>query len=297
MPRFNEKRGKNVKFILGGGETKQKRSEVYLGAEATAKTITDRKSIERTKNGRQRLQALQNDGVHTKNLSGDTILRLVKTFIHSTAMHTILLAPLTAQILQEWNKLEKQILMKVLGTFSERPRHRLRKIAKLPTLPQRMGKRLRALEARLSHRARSLNNDNQAQKDQGRHKIACPTLGSVRNTTEQEIEKGWIKEEKKKTRQIPMGTNVIPALELNDKEIRKAVKKYYLGTLRWRERDASGQIIPTESTEMEVLRKTMYEAKWTEDEKQDAITALKTILREDYRMKNAEKQTSRHCLQ
>lgn len=37
------------------------------------------------------------------------------------------------------------------------------------------------------------------------------------------------------SREVPMIKYVLPALRVNDEELRKAVKKYYLGTLRKRD--------------------------------------------------------------
>lgn len=83
-------------------------------------------------------------------------------------------------LLEKWPKLEREILYTAMDTFSERQRHRLQKIAKLPNLTQKIGKRLSSLDIGVIARATTLHENTEAKEDVNRFKTVMEILNSHR---------------------------------------------------------------------------------------------------------------------
>lgn len=177
--------------------------------------------------------------------------------------------------------MEKTIMTRMMGCFSEKTRGRLRTISGLLTLPQQRMIQMESLQNRVATRAKDAKNWDAAQKDPGRLNDAKKALGYTALSSRMDIHKEWSMAEKKRVRRLPATGKgkLVPALSLKCPNCRRAAIQWYCGTF---------PVLPTVSNQSDrdaiqckltSLNALMGKKVWTAAEFSDAERVLEETRR------------------
>lgn len=145
----------------------------------------------------------------------------VQNMVTPIAIYAIHLIPLTKWGITEWRKLEKVMIPGPKWWFTESRRQGLRTVLELQSLEALIGKRLRGMGNRLIEER--LDSGKKGHHDVTQMKVPMSILHSPHYTSQAEILRGWIVQEKKIKRNIPMTKRVVAVLKLPDKEVQVSI--------------------------------------------------------------------------
>lgn len=138
-----------------------------------------------------------------------------------------------------WQKLEAEALHFALGCLAERCRARLRLFRKQPSLRRITALKTASTMERLQNRHKDNTKNTAAERDiNALHNLITKTT-TGKAWSKESLRAAWVAKQKLCLRNFLKRVNItnVPALQLRNKEIRRAKNYWYYGTfpLKWRE--------------------------------------------------------------
>lgn len=263
---------------ISGREIKNSTKAEYLGITATAKGTAPDATIRRIGNAVKMAMGLRNAGIHFGKATTTTLIRIWETLIVPRAAYGVHLVPLTNELKEKWDQLERLMLINTMGCFSPKNRERLRTVGRVLSLTQTREVRMTALQGRILQRGNT-NKDQAAKVDIQNARVAKQRLHIIQNLDRKLVWVKWRDGEKRRKRRLPElpKNKRPPVLSLKNSTLRRAAIQWYCGTFPVLDKKAAPGLRLTVTKTTEMLDELTTKTDWTEGDYKEAEKLLQRL--------------------
>lgn len=216
---------------LAGDELEQVHEVEYLGVSINSKGITDAKNIKRIRVANMKVNMLRNMQISNEYFTARRLRSICNTFIYPVANYALHLVPQSPELVNNWQRLDNNVIRLMFGIFQKRWEKKLRSIGRIPYLHERVGTMLQRLEAKLERRLENEKNTNTRLDIESLVKYRTD-IKSPANMKPQQLLKNWRNLFRNHRRKIPQDTdhNYIPTMMILKGTYLNRCIRWYIGT-------------------------------------------------------------------